>query len=183
MSHRKSITNYNLTKSIRLNNYGNFPKNKEEKPISSAYNIYFIKEKTNNSSNKISANNSTSIRHRKMLIYHTSFYSPKKLEKKSNYKFLFPNNKNSKSSKNKSSIECQSNFISISKQKTNNTIIPDIYISKNSIVSPKRCFSEKNLKNVFKSKLRKSYLTLTPNNLENYQLNNNNRMNNYFFLV
>ena len=175
MSHKRNITNYSITHNRSLNNYENYSKDKEEKPISSVYNIYFSKEKVNNSYNKISVYNSPSTRQRKLPIYHTLFYSPNKIEKKINYKFLFPNNKNFKSPRYKYPTEYQSSFISTSKKKINNTIIPDIYISKNSIASPKRCFSEKNLKNVFKSKLRNSYLTLTPNNLGNYYPNNNNR--------
>ena len=176
MSHRRNITNNNINYNRSLNNYEAYSKDKEEKPISSVYNIYFSKEKTNNSFNKISVSNSPSTRQRKLPIYHTLFYSPNRLEKKINNKFLFPNNKNFKSLRSKYPTEYQSSFISTSKKKmNNNNIIPDIYISKNSIASPKRCFSGKNLKNVFKNKLRNSYLTLTPNNLGNYYPNNNNR--------
>ena len=89
MSHRRNITNYNLNQNRSLNNYEKFTKDKEEKPNSNAYNIYFNKEKVNNNFNKISVNKSPSTRQRKIPIYHTLFYSPKKSEKKINYKFLF----------------------------------------------------------------------------------------------
>ena len=175
MSHRRNINNYNLNQNRSLNNYENYSKDIEEKPISSVYNIYFRKEKANNSFNKLSTYNSPSSRQKKIPIYHTLFYSPDKIEKNGDYKFIFPISKNFISPRIKYPVEYQSSFISTSKKNINNTIIPDIYISKNSIASPKRCFSEKNFKNVFKSKIRNSYLTLTSNTLGNNNQNYNNR--------
>ena len=163
MSHIRNITKYNFIKKNPLNNIeSNF--SKIEKPISSVYNIYFNKEKLSNSFSKIPISNSPSSRQRKIPIFNSLFYSPHKINKKVNNNIFFPKSKNYKSQKDICSIE--SSYITNSKKEINNTIHPDVYIRKKSIVaSPKRCFSEKNFK--IKNKIGSSYLTLTPTKVVN----------------
>ena len=175
MAHRRNITHYNLTQNNPFNNIEN-NYSKEEKPISSVYNIYFNKEKLSNSFKKIPVSNSISKRQRKIPIYNTLFYSPHKINKKVNYKILFPKRKNYNSQRDVCTIEYPSNYLTNSKKETNNTMHPDVYIRKKSInSSPKRCFSENNFK--INNKFGNSYLTLTPSktaNNKSIEKNNNN---------
>ena len=179
MSHIRNITKYNFIKKNPLNNIeSNF--SKIEKPISSVYNIYFNKEKLSNSFSKIPISNSPSSRQRKIPIFNSLFYSPHKINKKVNNNIFFPKSKNYKSQKDICSIE--SSYITNSKKEINNTIHPDVYIRKKSIVaSPKRCFSEKNFK--IKNKIGSSYLTLTPTKVVNnksIEKSNKNNKNKYY---
>ena len=177
MAHRRQITNYGLNQNKKLSNNDNFTQ--IEKPISSVYNIYFNKEQLSKSSNKIpmSKHNSPSSVKRKIPLDKSQFYSPNKIDKRINYKVLFPKNRKSKPLKNKCSIEYPSSFIASSKKISlstvqNKTIYKGIYVRKNRIASPKRCCSEKSLKNVFKNKLGNSHLALTPIKVEKCYKNN-----------
>ena len=175
MAHRREITNYNFTRNYNTSKKENI--STIEKPISSVYNIYFNKEKKNNPNfNKIPVYNSPNSRKIKMPLYKTPFYSPKKLNKRINYKIIFQ--KNNKSFRNNFSTEYPSSFISSPKKNSiinikNNTIQQDIYVRKSKIFSLKRNVSDANLQNSFKK--RNSYLALTPTKIKNFCKNNNNK--------
>jgi len=184
MAHRRQITNYGLNQNKKLSNNDNL--SKVEKPISSVYNIYFNKDQlSKKSSNKLPMpkyNSPSSIK-RKIPIYQSPFYSPNKIDKRINYKIIFPKNRKYKPISNKGTIEYPSSFITSFKKESlstvqNNTIYKGIYIRKNRIASPKRCCSEKKFKNVFKNKLGSAHLTLTPNKGEYYYSNINKSNNN-----
>ena len=178
MSNRIKIANYELNKNKTITNNDNC--SKKEKPISSVYNIYFSKEHLSNNSNKIPIpkNKSPLSGKRKIPLYRSPFYSPDKIDKKLNYKILFPKGRKNKPSKNIFPIDYPSNFLSSGKKEAlntvqNNTIYTGIYIRKNRMASPKRCYSEKKYKNFFKNNLGNSYLTLTPNKTESFDNNKN----------
>ena len=153
---------------------------KVDRPMSSVYNIYFNKNKTNNNSfNKIPVYNSPKNRKIKIPLYNTSFYNPKKMSKRINYKMIFQKKNNY--FRNNSFIEFPLGYIPSSPKQIsisncqNNTIHPEIYIKKINIFSPKRYASEKNLKYFFKNCLGNSYLTLTPTKIKNIYKNEKNK--------
>ena len=174
MAQRREITNYNLSQNRTLNYEYYSSKTKTEKPISNVYNIYLNKEKMNKGLNKIPNCNSVSKGKKKVPLYNNPFYSPRKIQKRTNYKLLYPKRKEYKSMRNQGSIEYSSSYVASSKNElstfqNHHTIHPDIYIKKKSVVySPKRCLSQKNVNSVINNKLGSSYLTLTPSKVENY---------------
>ena len=177
MSNRIKITNYDLNKNKTIISNENFTK--IEKPISSVYNIYFSKEQLNNNYNKIPIPKykSPSSVKRKIPLYKSPFYSPDKINKKINYKKLFPKIREYKPSQNIFPKDYPSSFLAPTKKESlntvqNNSIYTGIYIRKNRIASPpKRCYSEQKMN--FQNNLANSYLTLTPNKITNF----NNKKN------
>ena len=182
MAQRRKITNYNLSPDGILANYN--INSKEEKPNSSVYNIYINKNKANNSSNKTPNCNCSSNRQRKIPLYNNPYYSPKKTEKKTNFKLLFPKNRDGKSRKKRGSLEFPSSYIDSTKNEelntfqNNYTVFPNIYIRKNRMAcSPKRSTSENHLKKILKNQIGNSYLTLTSNKSGNSDNKENIRCN------
>ena len=189
MAQRRKITNYIFSPNRILANYNN--NSKEEKPNSSVYNIYINKSKANNSSNNSPNCNHSSNRQRKMPLYNNPYYSPKKTEKKINFKLLFPKNKDCKSLRKNGSLEFPSSYLDSTKNEelstfqNNHTVFPNIYIRKNRMAcSPKRSTSENLTKKLLKNQIGNSYLTLISNksgnsdNKENIKCNLKNNISN-----
>ena len=161
MAQPGKITKYIHLENRLLANYNNFTK--REKPNSSVYNICLNKKKLNNILNKAPNSNTKSNRQRKIPLYNNPFYSPRKIEKRTNYKALYRKSQIYKNKKKKSlnSFEKNHSSFSISTKKeslntllNNNSIHPDIYIKKNNIsISHHRCTSEGHVNNLKKVKM------------------------------
>jgi hypothetical protein len=171
MAHPGKITKYSLLQNKTLSNY--YYSSIVEKPISSVYNIYFNKEKSINNSGKSPNNNSSSCRQIKTPLYNRTFFSPRKKNKRINYKILFPKSNIIKSQRNNCSIEYSLSYITspnreeMNSFQNSNIIHPDVYIRKNNIaISQIRSSSQNNLINEIKNRNKAglAFLTLTPNN-------------------
>ena len=192
MEEPRRITYCNTTKNNNFVNYTDF--STTEKPLSSSYNIYYVKEKQNHKFNKNvllnkSQNNSPIFQCRKIPIYNNNlFYSPGGVIKMENVKSPIKNYLNYQMS-NKS-FEYSPSLISSFKKEDfissyNNIINQDIYIRKTSYISsPKRCFSQGNMNGIFNNNFKNKNLTLSPSkgtfycktikNTEKKEFNGNN---------